>query len=65
MLKEMFPDALGMFKAHVANLSNEGYRRGLDVAEEINYDMEVLKSKILIKAKEIEVSTSANLDGMS
>lgn len=47
IMKIIFPDSLIKWQRHIAKLSNENYHGGLEVAENINYDLGKLKNKIL------------------
>lgn len=47
VVKKLFPSDLGMFKEHVNNLSQDCYRKGLEYAESIDYDLENLKKSII------------------
>ena len=47
VVKKLFPGDLGMFKSHVNNLSQDCYRKGLEYAESIDYDLENLKKSII------------------
>ena len=47
VVKKLFPGDLDMFKSHVNNLSQDCYRKGLEYAESIDYDLENLKNSII------------------
>lgn len=50
IVKKLFPNDLNMFKSHVNSLSQDYYRKGVEYAESIDYDLENLK-KIIINFK--------------
>lgn len=51
LINEIAPDILPLWENHVGSLENQGYRKGLDVAREVEYDMNNLKKLILTKAE--------------
>lgn len=46
VLKEFYPDGFEIQNKHVKTLQNEGYRRGADLAADVNYDMQQIKNMI-------------------
>ena len=47
IVKKLFPNDLNMFKSHVNSLSQDYYRKGVEYAESIDYDLENLKKSII------------------
>ena len=47
VVKELFPNDLDMFKSHVNSLTQDCYRKGVEYAESIDYDLENLKKSII------------------
>ncbi len=49
MIKELYPEDFPLNCLHVKNLSDEGYRKGAEVAESVDFDFQKLKELVYTK----------------